>query len=303
MAEIQPQHPLPRLRLRVQRQLGGHPRVRHVVFFGIGDHSRKATQTDYRLRDLDAVGFATLRATPWLSVTGRAGWLRSVDIGRGTSSIIPSTGDRFDEITAPSLTRQPSYVHADVAVEADTRDVPGYPAHGGRYRLSVSTFHDRELSRYSFRRVEAEAAQYMPLLHERSVLALRGRMNLSQTDAGQEVPFYLLPALGGQNSLRGYLDYRFRDRDLLLLGAEYRWPMFRAVDGAVFYDAGTVAPTASALSTHHLSTDYGVGFRVHSARHLLCRFDVARGQEGTRVSLTFKAPLAFSKRLVVPYVP
>jgi outer membrane translocation and assembly module TamA len=116
------------------------------------------------------------------------------------------------------------------------------------------------------------------------------------------VPFYLLPALGGANSLRGSLDYRFRDRDLLMLNAEYRFPIARAIDAAMFYDAGTVAPEASGL-TRHFSTDYGVGVRVHSAAHMLVRMDVARSHEGTRALLTFTTPLALASRTVAPYVP
>jgi outer membrane protein assembly factor BamA len=272
-----------------------------VNFFGIGNTALKSDQTDYRLKDVDALGLVTVRPTPWLSVTGRFGTLRRVAIGHGTSTFNPSTDERFDEVSAPGLTQQPNYLHADVAMEVDTRDVPGYPATGGRYRLSMATFHDQDLSRYSFRRVEAEAAQYVPL--GRSVLALRGRIDLSQTNEGQIVPFYMLPSLGGSSSLRGYLDYRFRDQDALLVDAEYRWPILRSVDAAVFYDTGSVAPAARTLLSH-LNPDYGTGIRVHSARHLLVRLDVARGHEGTRALVTFSAPLGLrSSRTVAPFVP
>lgn len=271
-----------------------------INFFGIGHDSLKGNQTDYRLRDLDALGFATARPKSWLSVTGRAGLLRRVDIGRGASTLYPSTDERFDETTAPGLARQPNYLHADVAADVDTRDVPGYPSSGGRYRVSMAMFHDQDFSSYSFSRIEADAAQYLPL--GRSVLALRGRMDLSRTGAGQDVPFYLLPTLGGASSLRGFSDYRFRDRNLLLLDAEYRWPILRRVDAAMFYDAGTVAPVASALASH-LNADYGAGLRVHSATHMLVRLDVARSREGTRAILTFSAPLALPSRTVAPYVP
>ena len=273
-----------------------------INFFGLGGDSLKSRQADYRLTDLDVMGFGTLRANRWLTVSGRVGLLRSVDIKRGTSALHPSIGDEFSEITAPGLTSQPGYLHADVAVDLDTRDVPGHPASGGRYRFSIATYRDQDFSHYSFRRFNSDAAQYVPLF-KRSVLALRGRVDLSQSGDGQDVPFYLLPALGGPTSLRGYDHYRFRDRDALLLNAEYVWPILRALDGALFYDAGTVAPRVAALSMHHLHKDYGVGLRLHSARHMITRFDVARSHEGTRAWLTFTAPLGPPSRIVVPYVP
>jgi AAA family ATP:ADP antiporter len=274
-----------------------------INFFGIGNGSSKTNQTDYRLKNVDVLGFATVRANRWLSFGGRMGVLQGTSIAPGTSSLYPSTGDSFGEAGAPGLTRQPGFLHADVAVDVDTLDVPGYPSSGGRYRLSAATFQDREYSRYSFQRVDAEIEQYVPLAHRNWILALRGRAALTQTGAGQEVPFYLLPALGGATTLRGFLDYRFRDRDLLLLNAEYRWPIFGALDGALFYDAGAVAATPDALRAGRLNTDYGMGFRFHSTTRTVVRLDVARGREGSRVLFTFAAPFGSPRRSVVPYVP
>jgi hypothetical protein len=274
-----------------------------VNFFGIGRGSLKANQTNYRLKDMDVLGFAAVRPNPWLSLTGRAGVLRRVGIGAGTSSLSPSTRSQFDEVTAPGLARQPGFLHADVSVDVDTQDVPGYPTSGGRYRLSYASFHDQDYSQYSFRRLDADAAQYIPLLHKSWVLALRGRAVLTQTPAGQDVPFYLLPTLGGTNTLRGFLDYRFRDRDLLLFNAEYRWPIFRAMDGALFYDTGTVASSAQALSMRRAHSDYGAGVRFHSTKRSLLRVDVARSAEGNRVFFSFTAPLGAPSRTIVPYAP
>jgi len=50
----------------------------------------------------------------------------------------------------------------------------------------------------------------------------------------------MLPTLGGQNTLRGYPDFRFHDRDLVAVNVESRWAVSTQVDGAVFLDAGTV---------------------------------------------------------------
>ena len=47
-----------------------------------------------------------------------------------------------------------------------------------------------------------------------------------------QVPFYLQRTLGGPDDLRGFRHLRFRDRNALLLQAEYRWEIFTAVDGA-----------------------------------------------------------------------
>jgi outer membrane protein assembly factor BamA len=118
------------------------------------------------------------------------------------------------------------------------------------------------------------------------------------------VPFYLLPTLGGSRSLRGYDDYRFRDRNLLLLNAEYRWRVFGALDGALFYDAGKVAPRFGDLDVTNLRSSYGLGFRFHSNNTTVFRVDVGRSAEGTRLLLSITDALKPGHgSILIPYVP
>jgi len=273
-----------------------------INYFGIGRDAARDAQTDYRLKYVDASAFATWRAGRSISISGRAGMMRRADMESGTSTIVPSIEQRFDASTAPGLFAAPNYVHADASIDADTRDVPGYPTAGGRYRLSVAAYRDREFGRYSFESVEAEGIQYLPI-GERSVASVRGRVDVTAASAGQVVPFYLMPSLGSGQSLRGYDDYRFRDRNAALVNAEWRSHVAGPVDAAIFYDAGSVASSVAALTANRLITDYGVGVRLHSRRHLLMRVDVARGTEGLHAIVSFTPSLSLSKRTLAPFVP
>lgn len=92
----------------------------------------------------------------------------------------------------------------------------------------------------------------------------RTQMKASATSTDSVIPFYLAPTVGGsdidsQVSLRGYPDYRFRDRDAVFVQAEYSVPLWDPVGLLLFYDAGTVGPTFSALSFGHLRQDAGLG--------------------------------------------
>jgi hypothetical protein len=98
---------------------------------------------------------------------------------------------------------------------------------------------------------------------------LRGQLNSSYTGTGSTVPFYLRPTVGGsdinsQASLRGFPNYRFRDRNTVFVQAEYSATVYDPIGILLFYDAGTVGPTVSSLSFAHLRQDGGVGitFRV-----------------------------------------
>jgi outer membrane protein assembly factor BamA len=273
-----------------------------INYFGIGPDTAKSAQTDYRLQNVDLTASATLRPREWLSLGGRGGYLGGPGIKPGVSSIYPSTQERFDESSAPGLTAQSRFAHSDAFVETDRRDVPGYPTRGGIYRLGLASFQDLDGSGHSFRRFDIDAAQYVPLFHQNWIVAIRSRVTLSQTAAGNDVPFYLLPTLGGGTTLRGYSDYRFRDRDAALVSAEYRWPVFGMMDAALFVDAGSVAATAADLWQARLHRDYGFGVRLHSATKSIARIDVAKGQEGIRLAVSLSAPFGASRN-VTPYVP
>ncbi len=132
------------------------------------------------------------------------------------------------DATAPGLTQQPAFLHGDVSIAADTRDHPGHPTRGGLYRVTAAGYSDRDYGKYSFRRYEAEAAQFVPLVEDKWVLALHAWEVFSDTSGGNTVPFYLMPSLGGKNTLRGYQDFRFHDRDMQVFNAENcRWGLFR----------------------------------------------------------------------------
>ena len=64
---------------------------------------------------------------------------------------------------------------------------------------------------------------------------------ITDIDDTEAIPYFMLPSLGGGKTLRGFPDFRFRDRHRLVMNAELRWTPARFLDMAVFYDTGKVA--------------------------------------------------------------
>jgi hypothetical protein len=281
-----------------------------VNYFGLGDASLKSQRSGYRFNNGDILGYATYRAKPWFSVSGRFGWIPQPDLSTmsGRSVSYPNTVDLFTEASAPGIRTQPSFLHGDVSVAADWRDHPGHPTRGGLYRVAAATYSDRDAGTYSFRRYEAEASQFVPLFRSKWILALHAWEVFADTSSGHLVPFYLMPSLGGQNTLRGYRDYRFHDNDMQAFNAESRWALFTNVDAAVFVDAGKVTPRAGDLDFKHLRKSYGAGLRVHNATSTLARLDIGHSTEGWRVFFKLSDPFkrstpASGRSTVVPFVP
>ena len=93
-----------------------------------------------------------------------------------------------------------------------------------------------------------------------------------------------MPRLGSGSTLRAYTTGRFRDRHAMLMTGELRWfPNRLALDMALFYDAGTVAPRLRGLTLDDMKTDYGIGVRFHSPTLTALRLELARGAEGARI--------------------
>ena len=125
------------------------------------------------------------------------------------------------------------------------------------------------------------------MLNERRVFVVRALGSFSDVASDAQMPFYLMRTLGGSHTLRGFRDFRFRDRHLLAVQAEYRFEIFTALDGAVFYDAGQVAPRLDNFQWREFERDWGFGFRFGGNGGVFLRLDLAYGGEGPRTWLRF----------------
>jgi outer membrane protein assembly factor BamA len=255
--------------------------------FGIGQDSGRDDRTNY-LHESTETG-AELRWSPKTFVTfsGGVAYLQPT-IGSGTDPRFPSTELRFDEATLPGLTAQPDFLRTDVSTAFELRDNPLHPHAGGRYAVTLSNYDDRNLGAYAFRSVTLDAQHYVPLPNKYRVIALHAAVVMTDADAGQQVPFYYQPTLGGSQQLRGFREFRFRDRNSLVMSAEYRWEASWMLDAALFVDAGKVAARRGDLNLRDLDASYGVGLRVHSNSAFVARLDLAFSREGFIPLLRFE---------------
>ena len=136
--------------------------------------------------------------------------------------------------------------------------------------------------RSTFDRAELDARQFIPVLHENWIIALQGRAELTQATASQTIPYFMLPYIGGRDSLAGFEAYRFADKNSLLFRSELRWPASPLVDMAVFYGKGKVAGKLDDLDLHGLHGNVGFGARFHGPRFTALRLEVAHASEGWR---------------------
>jgi outer membrane protein assembly factor BamA len=168
--------------------------------------------------------------------------------------------------------------------------VPGYARRGSVLGVTFRDFSDTD-SRYGFKQIDYEAIQHIPLLRESWALSLHAAASVTGLKSGQEIPFFMMPSVGGGSSLRGYSSWRFRDRNSLLLQAEWRVMVNRFLDTALFYDTGKVEAHTRDLNFNNLKDDYGIGFRFHTPLSTPLRIEFARSREG--ITIVFSSSGSF----------
>ena len=254
-------------------------------FFGVGPDSSRDDHTAFKIVNTMAGGRAAVKASRKLTVGGGLEYFRH-DLEPGRNKAIPSIEARFDDETAAGLVGVRNFLRPYVTFEYDYRQ-PKNARKGGWYRLEASRFGEPN-DEFTFSRFDADLRQYASVLAERRVLAVRLFLSTSDPAPGARVPFYLMPHLGGHDSLRGFRDYRFRGPHAILTQTEYRFEVWSGLDAALFYDAGKVALHRSDLNFKDLEHDYGFGFRFNTDNGTILRIDAGFGsQDGKHLYIVF----------------
>jgi outer membrane protein assembly factor BamA len=267
--------------------IGGWRDATRVGFYGTGISTSVDDRTNYRFTQ--PYGSATFDFRPTrklLTFEGAVEWSQwQIKSGQGDE---PSTDTVYTPETLPGLGTSTTYVHSQATVAIDSRPAPGYARRGGYYAVTFHDYHDTD-GVYGFRQTDYEAIQHIPILREAWVLSLHGRLQLADAADNQTVPFFMLPALGGGSSLRGFASWRFRDLNSLLLQADWRVIANRFLDLALVYDAGRVAHFRSDLTSAPLKSDYGIGLRFHGPLATPLRVEFVDSNEGLQIVFSAKA--------------
>ena len=254
-----------------------HHNYPSLGYYGPGPDSDKSGRTDFRLEDTSVDVTFGVRAARHLTAGVSAGYLFN-NIGPGTDSRYASAESVYSPAQAPGIDRQENFARTGAFVQYDWRDNPGGPRRGGNYFAQFSNYH-------RFQRLDLEAQQYVSVLNQRRVLALRAHSTFTFSD--RPIPFYMQPYLGGSEDLRGYRPFRFRDNNLFVANAEYRWEVFSGLDMALFADAGQVFARRSQFDVRSLESDAGFGFRFNARNQTFLRIDVGFSHEGFQVWVKF----------------
>ena len=160
----------------------------------------------------------------------------------------------------------------------DTRDNIYNPSEGNKVDLTFEVGGALG-GDFDFQKASIEHQFFFKAGDHSQVWALRGMYGYGHGDMTEFNQF----RLGGQGSLRGYRDDQFRGDRMTLGTLEYRFPLAKKIQGALFTDWGSAWSTG--LKPKEVKGSVGVGVALNTPFGPL-RFDYGRGSQGGRFHFT-----------------
>jgi hypothetical protein len=260
-------------------------------FFGIGNNSPVGGESNYTTEQVYVSG-----ALGWniseqfqLSLVSRPRYVR---ILRGAFSTIPQTTTVYPHVKGVG---GGSEVYDEIRATFDNRDSLEIPRHGGLALLYYGNADRRFMSSVSYNRFGGELRHYWTFSSRVTVAA---HSYLQYMPAGNEVPFWSMGRLGGdesilydQETLRGYGAGRFVDNNLFVANVEVRTRVFEAdlfgthgiAELAPFFEAGRVFHRMTQDPLSNLHPVGGLGLRAIAEPFVVGYLDVGMGGDGAAV--------------------
>jgi outer membrane protein assembly factor BamA len=254
-------------------------------FFGLGESTVEASQTNYTAREARAnwrFGLYANEVTQ-IAVSQR---FRQVSLQRGATDL-PFTGDVFP--TVAGVQGETIIVGHRATFYYDTRNNLTSPTDG----MAVTAYAElnqnvRNSESPIYSRYELEVKKLFPSESKRAILVVRADL---QATLGSNVPFFEQSSLGGQNNLRGYGVDRYIDKNLIAASIEERIHIARTkvagvaadFEFAPFLDTGQVFNSFKDVSFKEYRVTPGLGFRGIVRPNVVGRIDYGFSKEGGAV--------------------
>jgi outer membrane protein assembly factor BamA len=259
-----------------------------VEFFGLGNNEIGPDELSNhgmrRARVGLTVGYRILRRFALVL----AAFYRETNILNGSSDDSPST-QRFAP-GLPGVHGAPSN-YLSAALVYNSRDDLVRPTEGWEAIIKyLSADHALFNRGTDYQKLIIDASYIQPLVWRRQVIALHANTEVVFGD-DEDIPFFELSSLGGDDTMRGYFPQRFLGKGSALINAEYRLKLvdfnFRklwdvSIDGVGFGDVGRVYEGAEDFLEHtldHVRYSYGGGLRIALSSGLVARLDAGFSPE------------------------
>jgi len=218
-------------------------------YWGAGSHSQESAEESYRFSQY----YIYLHLMKKVS---RNFFIGSLYEQQRVLSMNYEPGGVFDKERVPG---RKGYLVSGVGTSTtfDNRNNAFSPDKGIYAQVAVKYFTKALGSDFNYLNIVQDVRKYIPV-KSNQVLAFQlfNYMNI-----GSHIPIRSMAALGGDNIMRGYYSGRYRDKQQLVLQAEYRVPVYNKWGAVLFASTGDVTSKVMDYSLHTLKYALGGGIR------------------------------------------
>lgn len=257
-------------------------------FYGVGMNSRHENEAAYTLESSNFQLDFPFHVGERLSVGVTGGFLIT-NLYDGKDEPHPGDLDSlFADATyalTPGRLDGARHIRVGLILDYDGRNHGGQPSKGIHVLTrTVRYFGTNRSDDLGYYETKIDVRHYLNVWKKR-ILATRlylQRFNADDNN-GLATPINLVSRVGGASGLRGYSGGRFIDNDLALASIEWRYPVWKILDGFVFLDEGRVyeeITDSKVFRGWKYST--GIGFRVWNVQEVSFSTTFAHGDEGNK---------------------
>ena len=266
-------------------------------FYGIGHNTSLGDKTLYSEEETKFETKGGYEITENFKAEGILEY-RHINIGNGHKEDYFRIKERFSESEVPGIHGTNLFTYG-LMFNHDTRDSVEDPLSGGYEQFKMYLADDISGDNFHYLHMKFDGARFFQLWSDRRVLVLRLAAGRSQPIGDGKVPFFDLQRLGGYGSQplgsevnRAFVYNRFFDKTMLVFTPEYRYNVWRygnfGADSVFFVDIGEVFREIHSFGLDKLKPSYGWGLHVKRLRDVFFSFEVAHGNEGTKVYVRTK---------------
>jgi Omp85 superfamily domain len=148
-----------------------------------------------------------------------------------------------------------------------------YTSKGSYFNLAMTWNHKAFGSQFNYLSIESDFRQFIDLKKDK-VLAFQVYALMNTNNP----PFQMMGAIGSMNRLRGIYNGRFRDRNTVMMQAEYRMPVIWRFGMVAFAGIGRVSGDMGELlimDDYKWTAGLGLRFMFNRQQKINLRFDLA----------------------------
>ncbi len=241
------------------------------IFHGIGNETEvsDACHIDFKLLNFSLKAFRKLKKNTYVGVIAEHQTLN--DVMKESHGV------------APPVLMDYSYSGLGFEFLVDQRDFILNPQKGKYIELGLEHFHNYS-GMPGFYKAVADLRWYHTIKSKWVI-----NTNVYAIQCFGDVPFRMMPSIGGPRLLRGFYYGRFRDKNLTLTQAELRRDLFWRIGAAVFGGFGQVYPDFQSFNMNSFHYNYGAGirFRLHEDSRANVRLDYGRTKDSHGIYIVF----------------